>query len=197
MLRTIPISVITISDNGNGFPENEIKFVFDKFYRLPPHPIRRQWFGFVYCQRFYWSTQWANKVGEQYWRSVNSPSRFLPKHLSSIIWKMIKPEIPHHWRWTPNQKVAGNKLREQRLQSLAGSNRQGRHYLGCQPSPELILLDIGLPDKNGHDILKELRIWYNKAILILSVQNRKRISSPHWIMAPPIISQSLFAPANF
>jgi len=27
--------VITISDNGNGFPENEIKFVFDKFYRLP------------------------------------------------------------------------------------------------------------------------------------------------------------------
>lgn len=35
----------------------------------------------------------------------------------------------------------------------------------------MILLDIGLPDKSGHDILKELRIWYNKAILILSVQN--------------------------
>ncbi len=27
--------VITISDNGSGFPENEIQFVFDKFYRLP------------------------------------------------------------------------------------------------------------------------------------------------------------------
>lgn len=27
--------VITITDNGNGFPENEIQFVFDKFYRLP------------------------------------------------------------------------------------------------------------------------------------------------------------------
>lgn len=26
--------VIYISDNGNGFPENEIDFVFDKFYRL-------------------------------------------------------------------------------------------------------------------------------------------------------------------
>lgn len=37
--------------------------------------------------------------------------------------------------------------------------------------PELILLDIGLPDKSGHEILKELRTWYNKAILILSVQN--------------------------
>lgn len=27
--------VVTISDNGRGFPENEIPFVFDKFYRLP------------------------------------------------------------------------------------------------------------------------------------------------------------------
>lgn len=37
--------------------------------------------------------------------------------------------------------------------------------------PELILLDIGLPDKSGHDVLKELRAWYNKSIIILSVQN--------------------------
>ncbi|MGH2565596.1 MAG: response regulator [Ginsengibacter sp.] len=39
--------------------------------------------------------------------------------------------------------------------------------------PELILLDIGLPDKSGHEILKELREWYNKAIIILSVQNNE------------------------
>lgn len=37
--------------------------------------------------------------------------------------------------------------------------------------PELILLDIGLPDKSGHEVLKELRTWYNKGIVILSVQN--------------------------
>ncbi len=38
-------------------------------------------------------------------------------------------------------------------------------------SPDLILLDIGLPDKSGHDVLKELRGWFNKPIIILSVQN--------------------------
>ena len=37
--------------------------------------------------------------------------------------------------------------------------------------PELILLDIGLPDKSGHEILKELRTWFTKAIIILSVQS--------------------------
>ncbi len=37
--------------------------------------------------------------------------------------------------------------------------------------PELILLDIGLPDRSGHEVLKDLRTWYNKSIIILSVQN--------------------------
>lgn len=39
--------------------------------------------------------------------------------------------------------------------------------------PELILLDLGLPDKNGHVVLKELRRWYNRPIIILSVQNNE------------------------
>lgn len=40
-------------------------------------------------------------------------------------------------------------------------------------SPDLILLDIGLPDKSGHEVLKELRTWYNKSIIILSVNNNE------------------------
>lgn len=43
--------------------------------------------------------------------------------------------------------------------------------LAVNHPPELILLDIGLPDKNGHEVLKELRTWYNKAIIILTVQD--------------------------
>ena len=39
--------------------------------------------------------------------------------------------------------------------------------------PDLILLDIDLPDKNGHQILSELRQWYNNAIIILSVINNE------------------------
>lgn len=52
----------------------------------------------------------------------------------------------------------------------AGTGKEGI-ILAANHPPELILLDIGLPDKSGHEVLKELRTWYNKSIIILSVQN--------------------------
>lgn len=38
-------------------------------------------------------------------------------------------------------------------------------------NPALIILDLGLPDADGMDILKKLREWYQKPIIILSVRN--------------------------
>ena len=34
--------------------------------------------------------------------------------------------------------------------------------------PDLILLDIGLPDMSGHEVLRKIREWYYKPIIILS-----------------------------
>src|SRR5690606_2168527 len=45
--------------------------------------------------------------------------------------------------------------------------------LASSHTPDLILLDLGLPDIDGHSLLKELRLWYGKAIIILSVQKRE------------------------
>jgi two-component system KDP operon response regulator KdpE len=39
--------------------------------------------------------------------------------------------------------------------------------------PDLIILDIALPDESGHVVLKKLREWYNKSIIMLSVQKNE------------------------
>jgi len=39
--------------------------------------------------------------------------------------------------------------------------------------PDLILLDIGLPDESGHSVLQKLREWYNNPIIMLSVKSRE------------------------
>ena len=54
----------------------------------------------------------------------------------------------------------------------ASTGKEGLIFSANHP-PDLILLDIGLPDKSGHEILKELREWYNKPIIILSVQDNE------------------------
>lgn len=50
----------------------------------------------------------------------------------------------------------------------AETGKQGI-LLAANHAPDLILLDLGLPDTSGHEILKELRTWYTKSIIILSV----------------------------
>jgi two-component system KDP operon response regulator KdpE len=41
--------------------------------------------------------------------------------------------------------------------------------------PDLILLDLGLPDKDGIIVLQELREWHTGPVIILSVQNSEEV----------------------
>jgi len=39
--------------------------------------------------------------------------------------------------------------------------------------PDVILLDIALPDMSGQEVLRELRSWYRKSIIMLSVNSQE------------------------
>jgi len=68
------------------------------------------------------------------------------------------------------------KLLEITLQSndykviQANSGKDGIIMAANHP-PDLVLLDIGLPDISGQEVLQKLREWYYKPIIILSVQD--------------------------
>lgn len=43
--------------------------------------------------------------------------------------------------------------------------------LSTNHPPDIVLLDLGLPDESGQSVLKKLRGWYTKPVIIISVQN--------------------------
>lgn len=53
--------------------------------------------------------------------------------------------------------------------TLAATAKEGMIMAANHP-PDLVLLDLGLPDKSGHEVLKALRQWYTNPVIILSVQ---------------------------
>lgn len=52
----------------------------------------------------------------------------------------------------------------------ASNGKEGLNQAANHP-PDLILLDLGLPDESGHLVLRHLREWFSKPIIILSVQS--------------------------
>jgi two-component system KDP operon response regulator KdpE len=54
----------------------------------------------------------------------------------------------------------------------ATSAKEGTTMVATHP-PDLVLLDLGLPDESGHEVLKHLREWYSNPIIILSVQSNE------------------------
>ncbi len=55
----------------------------------------------------------------------------------------------------------------------AGTGREGL-ALAASQVPEIILLDLGLPDMEGMEVINQLRLWSNVPIIILSARGQER-----------------------
>jgi two-component system KDP operon response regulator KdpE len=55
----------------------------------------------------------------------------------------------------------------------AGSGEEALRLAGETP-PDLVLLDLGLPDMDGQDVLVRLREWLRAPIIVLSVRDQER-----------------------
>jgi two-component system, OmpR family, KDP operon response regulator KdpE len=50
----------------------------------------------------------------------------------------------------------------------ASTGKEGISMVSDQ-CPDLVLLDLGLPDESGHDVLRHIREWFTNPIIIISV----------------------------
>jgi two-component system KDP operon response regulator KdpE len=68
------------------------------------------------------------------------------------------------------RKLLEITLRNSGYKVIEATNGKEGLALAASHPPDLILLDIGLPDESGLEVLKKLREWYKRPIILLSVQ---------------------------
>ena len=59
------------------------------------------------------------------------------------------------------------------------------------------LLDLGLPDKVGKDVIREIRSWSQIPIIAVSARDRETKKFVHLILLPMITSISQLASLNY
>ncbi len=57
---------------------------------------------------------------------------------------------------------------------IEASTGQEGINLAASHNPDLIVLDIGLPDISGFELISNLREWYNRPILVLTVHDQEQ-----------------------
>ncbi len=69
------------------------------------------------------------------------------------------------------RKLLGITLQSNGYKVLTASTGKEGLVMAANLQPDMIVLDLGMPDESGHAVLVKLREWYIKPIMILSVQN--------------------------
>ena len=95
---------------------------------------------------------------------LDAPSQpVLPMNASAATILVVddEPQIRKFLRISLN--AGGYKVLE------AGTGEEGLAQAALG-RPDLVVLDLGLPDKDGQDVLRELREWSQVPVLVLSVR---------------------------
>jgi two-component system, OmpR family, KDP operon response regulator KdpE len=67
------------------------------------------------------------------------------------------------------RKLLTITLQSNQYKIIEASSGQEGIKLVSSHTPDLVLLDLGLPDESGHEVLLHLREWYSNPIIIISV----------------------------
>jgi two-component system KDP operon response regulator KdpE len=79
---------------------------------------------------------------------------------------LIEDELPIRRFLRASLGTEGYRLVE------AETGDQGLRLASQQP-PDLVILDLGLPDIEGHEVLRRLREWFTAPIIILSARHKE------------------------
>lgn len=93
---------------------------------------------------------------------------------------VVEDDVPVRCLITTTLKTHGYKY-------LTASNGETAIMMTTSHNPDIMLLDLGLPDIDGIEVIRSVRTWSNLPIIVLSARSEDSDRSKHWTMAQTII----------
>lgn len=75
---------------------------------------------------------------------------------------------------TPIRRFLRASLTAESFRLAEAETAQRGLRLAAQQPPDLVILDLGLPDGDGQDVLRQLREWLHAPIIVLSARGQER-----------------------
>jgi two-component system KDP operon response regulator KdpE len=95
--------------------------------------------------------------------------------------RLVRPDMPNHAPLlllvedeASIRRFLRNALATEGYRFVEAETGQQALKLAAQQPPDLVILDLGLPDVDGQEILRRLREWLQAPIIILSVRDQER-----------------------
>jgi two-component system KDP operon response regulator KdpE len=74
----------------------------------------------------------------------------------------------------PIRRLVRTSLHDEGYRVAEAESGQQAIRLAAQQPPDVVILDLGLPDADGQDILRKLREWLRAPIIILSARDQEK-----------------------
>src|SRR5437868_3864443 len=87
--------------------------------------------------------------------------------IASPVILLIEDELPIRKFLGASLVSAGFQLDE------AGTGQDALRQASRKP-PDLVILDLGLPDMDGQEVLKQLREWMTAPVIVLSARDQEQ-----------------------
>ena len=96
----------------------------------------------------------------------------------------------------PIRNLIVTTLKTHEYKYLTAENGREAILEASSHNPDIILLDLGLPDMEGVDVIKKIRTWSNMPIIVISAEVRILIRLRLLTQVRMIILQNLFQLKN-
>lgn len=84
---------------------------------------------------------------------------------------MVKPLILVVEDDAPVRKLITTTLKAHDYRYLSAENGEGAVMEAASHNPDIILLDLGLPDMDGVEVIRKVRTWSNLPIIVISARS--------------------------